>query len=661
MPESYDFSGIATAYDVLCGDGRIIKNGAFNHQDGERVPVVWRHGHKDIRNFLGHGLLAVNPAPSGMRSKVTFNNTKEGQRSKHLVHNKDIRHLSIWANNLVEHEEVRDGKKVLVVESGTIREVSLVMAGQNPGAVIDDVIIHSDDPFNEEEVKDGIIIHTEFEIEFPEEDLEEDPEGEKEPALSHEDDPTIGDIVETLNAEQRALFNVILHSAATGVKPKPSAPASDSGDGPTVKEVFETLSEQQKTVLHYMAGELSQEENLSQEGESDMPATFNLFESEQEKKKEVHLAHERFQKAMATAAQARPTSLREFFRQNDIGIDDIHILSQEEPGFLAHSITNISNFFPNAKAVDPGSPQFYGREMTWVPRVLNSVRRVPWSRLKSSYADLTAAAARAKGYVTGAQKVEEVIVALQRETTPTTVYKLQKIDRDNLLDITEFDVVVWLKAEMKMMLQEEVARAILISDGRSAGADKIVETNVRPIYNDDATYTISRIQDLVASADTFANFTAAEFIALVDYIAESFDDYRGAGNPVMFMQQSLLTKLMTVRDADNHRLHVNRADLADQLGVSEVIPVPVMNGMNRTGEVNPPGLPAGTYDIETLGVIVNLRDYAVGQDRGGETNFFDDFDIDYNKFTYLYETRMSGALVNPKSAICIENVVQKTA
>lgn len=666
--DPYDFSGLATAYDVPCGDGRLIQKGAFDHQEGDTVPIVWRHGHDDIRNVLGHAMLSVNGDPSGMRVKARFNQSKEGQRAKQLVQDQDIKALSIWANELIEHEK----KDVRAVEKGRIREVSLVLTGMNPGALIDDVVRHSDDPMNPNFVEqDGVIIHTDYEIELDveeeeeevvEEEVTEEPpkEEETEEVIVHEDeDETVGDIYESLDEGQTKLFAVILHAAAKGEKVPPNG--STEKGGPTLKEVFDTLTEEQTTTLYYMAGEVVSQEEVVSQGDTTMPETHNIFEESVDKDKDLVLAHENVSAAIASASKGRASSLREVFMQHEVSISSLHLLAQADPTFLQHSITNIANFFPESKAVSPGGPQYYGREQGWVPGVLSGVRHVPWSRLKSNYADLTGADARAKGYVTGAQKVEEVIVALQRETTPQTIYKLQKLDRDNIVDITEFNVVAWLKTEMRMMLQEEVARAILIGDGRSAGADKIVETNVRPIYNDDPVYTISRIFNDVGSEDDFANFTAAEFIILVDYIAESFDDYRGAGSPVFYCQQSLLTKLLTVRDTDSHRLHVNKADLADQLGVSAIVPVPVMNAMERTGEVDPTGLPTGTYDIATLGVIVNLRDYSVGQDRGGEVNFFDDFDIDYNKYTYLYETRMSGALTNPKSAIAIELVTAKTA
>ena len=302
------------------------------------------------------------------------------------------------------------------------------------------------------------------------------------------------------------------------------------------------------------------------------------------------------------------------------------------------------------------------REMTWVERVLNATAQRPFARIKSMYADLTPDTARAKGYVTADQKVEEVIAVLKRVTTPQTVYKLQKLDRDDIIDITEFDVVVWLKGEMRMMLREELARAILISDGRSgASAEKIVETNVRPIYNDDPAFTRSSIYNDIANEQDLADFTAAEAVDLIDWIAGQMQFYRGKGQPVFYCQPEVLTKLLLIRDANNLRIHRSKAELAEALRVSDVVDVPPMSAMERTGEVNPTGLPAGTYDIATLGVIVNLKDYVIGLDKGGQTAFFDDFDIDYNKMTYLYETRLSGALVNPLSAIAVELVTAKTA
>lgn len=672
MPDqaSYDFSGIATAYDVLCGDGRLIRHGAFDWQDGHVVPLVVQHKHGSILNFVGHGVLETSLNPSGMRIKATFNNTREGQHAKQMVKDREIQHLSIWANELTENS-LQHSKYgvVLAVQKGTIRECSLVRAGQNPGAVIDDVMNHSLDPYGDEmELRDGVIIHTAIPIEINEEELEEEPkeepeevkeepkeepeeeanqqeevvESEKEELLHAE--MTGNDILESLNDEQKMLFNIVLHSAMTGEKMTGGESGGDEASGPTLKETFDSLTEEQQNLLYYMAGELSQD-NLSQgdQGDPDMPKnSFNIFEDDPNTDPDIHFSHEDVRSALTEAIATRTGSLK--------------------ATFLQHSITDIDYLFPDAKNVESGGPQFYSREMTWVEKVLSGTAQRPFARIKSMYADLTPDAARAKGYVTGAQKAEEVIAVLKRVTTPQTVYKLQKLDRDDIVDITEFDVVVWLKSEMRLMLREELARAILISDGRSgASADKIVETNVRPIYNDDPVYTISAIYNDVGNEQALSAFTAAEVVELIDWIAAQMQNYRGKGQPVFYCQPEVLTKLLLVRDANNLRIHRSKAELAEAMRVSDILDIPPMSGMGRTGVVNPTGLPAGTYNIDTLGVIVNLKDYVIGMDKGGETNFFDDFDIDYNKMTYLYESRLSGALVNPKSAIAVELVIAKTA
>jgi HK97 family phage prohead protease len=644
MPDSYDFSGIATAYDVLCQDGRIIKNGAFDHQKGQVIPVVWRHGHDDIRNILGHATLSINAKPPGMRVKTVFNNTDEGRRAKGLVRNKDIKHLSIWANQL---KQVASGE-VREVETGTIREVSLVLAGKNPGAYIDDVVRHSDDPLNPDEViEDGVIIHTEYSIELFSEEEEE--EGE-ENNLFHQEE-SVGEVLQSLNDDQKRLFNVMLHSAASGEKPPPGKPNAKSGEGPTVKEVFDTLSEEQQQVLYYMAGVISPEENISQGDADPMPKeTHNIFEEGGEGD-ESKLSHESVVNALTLARDTRASSLREVFAAAEI--DDT---------VMSHSITDIDNMFPDAKNVKPGGPQFYSRPMEWVEQVLSACKTRPFARIKSQYADITGADARAKGYVTAAEKVEEVIAVLKRVTTPQTIYKLQKLDRDDIIDITDFDVVMWLKGEMRLMLREELARAILISDGRAdTGADAILSANVRPIYNDAAVYTINKLYNDVSNEQVLADFTAAEAIVLIDYIADARQEYRGVGSPTFYCQPEVLSKLLLVRDVDGRRIHRTEAELASALRVSNIVEVPPMSGMSRAGIVDPPGVPTGTYTIATLGVIINLADYVIGADKGGQTSFFDDFDLDYNKYTYLYETRLSGALVNPKSAIAIELVTAKTA
>ncbi len=656
----YDFSGIATAYDILCGDKRVIEDGAFNHQEGQTVPVVWRHDHKNISNFLGHTDLSVNPAPpgvSGMRATTLFNNTTEGRRAKVLVQSGDVEGLSIYANEL---EEVQDGA-IRRVKKGTIREVSLVLKGLNPGARIDDVVRHSEDPLDPDMiVLDGIIVHNAntYPLEFPDKkekdvgdpdkkDKKTDADGEPKGTITHED-KTLRDVLDTLSKPQIKVFDVILHAAITGEEIPPGK-SSSNGDGATVQAIYDGLSEKQKTVLHFMVGELSQEATISQEDKGDANMgknSVNIFE----KKKGVPagnvLSHEAANGVIQAACDQRVSSLRTAFQEHS----------------LEHSITDIDFMFPDARKVDSGGPAFFTRPIEWVEGVLSATRPRPFSRIKSMYADLTPDAARAKGYVTAALKVEEVIAVLKRVTTPQTIYKLQKLDRDDILDITEFSVVAWLKAEMRLMLREELARAILISDGRDdTGADAILSANVRPIYSDSAVYTVDAIFNDVGNEQVLSLFTATEIIELVDFIADAMKDYRGSGSPIFYCQPEVLTALLLVRDTTNRRLYSSEADLAASLRVSKVVAVPPMSGLTRTGEVDPPGLPTGTYNIDTLGVIVNLADYVVGMDRGGETNFFDDFDIDYNKYTYLYETRLSGALVSPSSDISVELVIAKTA
>jgi hypothetical protein len=398
-----------------------------------------------------------------------------------------------------------------------------------------------------------------------------------------------------------------------------------------------------------MVDGVDQEENVSQGDSDPMPQdTHNIFEKDGDEKDESVLMHEQALNVLAHAIETRASSLKGAF------------IAAEET--LSHSITDIDFMFPDAKKVDAGGPQFYSRPMEWVESVLKATKKRPFSRIKSMYADITGADARAKGYVTGNQKVEEVIAVLKRITGPQTIYKLQKLDRDDIIDITDFNIVVWLKGEMRLMLREELARAILISDGRAdTGNDAILSANVRPIYSDDPVYTIDAIYNDAANEKLVTAMTDAEALVFIDYVANQRQYYRGSGSPVFYTQPEILSRLLLIRDADNHRLHRTESELASAMRVSSIVEVPPMSAMSRAGEVDPPGLPSGTYTIETVGVIVNLNDYVVGMDNGGQTAFFDDFDLDFNKYTYLYETRLSGALVNPKSAISVENVTAKTA
>lgn len=647
----FKFTGMATVYDTWCEDGRRIKKGAFDHQDGETVPLVWRHGNKDITNVVGHGRLSVSEEPPGMRIFGTFNGTKQGRQAEQLVDGEDVTGLSIWANEIIEHAlesgqlQIEVGGTKREVETGWIREVSLVLAGANPGAKIDDVIRHSDDPTNPDMVfMDGIIVHTGLPISLGE--VEDDTDE----VVEHEDE-TIEDVIATLDDDQRDLFDIIIHATVSGEKP-PSGMAGDDTGGLTVAEVHDTLSVKQQNVLNYLVGKVSQDQTaIAQEADGDEGdpevMTTNIFE-QQNDNTDVVLSHESVGNVLVAAREGRVDSLRKLFVENEI--------------IVSHSITDIDYLFPDAKNVKSGGPEFYTRPMEWVEGVLNGTQRRPFSRIKSWYSDLTPDAARAKGYVTGALKVEEVIAVLKRVTTPQTVYKLQKLDRDDILDITDFDVVMWLKSEMRLMLREELARAILFSDGRAnTGADAIQTANIRPIYNDDPVYTIQWSYNDVGNLTALADMTNDELIDLIDFIAESAAEYRGAGSPKFYCAPAVRTKLMGIRDADGRRLHRSEAELADAMDVAGIVTVPTAAGMTSSDVEDPSGLPAGTYDLEHLGVIINLRDYVIGMDRGGQTSFFDDFDLNYNKYEYLYETRLSGALIHPKSAIAVNVATAFTA
>jgi len=703
MPKKkYDFSGIATAYEVLCDDGRVIRDNAFGHQEGETVPIVWRHRHGDITNILGQIDLTRNEgSPLGVRGNAKFSNTKEGRQAKELVHDGTIEGLSIWANEIVEEVgrfELAPGVVALrSVTGGVIREVSLVPHGQNPGARIDEVIRHSEDPLDPDSfVHDGLIIHSgipieidlededEEKVEEGEEELEEElesgdaaeeevsedeeeAESDEEETLSHEDE-TISDVLATLTEEQREAVDVVLHSALNGEIP-PNSEGEDGGDGKDLGAIFDTLTEKQKDVVEYLAGTLAEDDDESEDGDeseepeesisqgdTEMPKNYNPFENTGQERDPV--AHENVMNILQSAKAHRAHSLREVFSEKEVG-DDV----------IRHSITDVDYMFPDARAVQPGGPQFFAdRDMSWVRIVLNGVRPRPFSRIKSWYANISGADARAKGFVAGNTKVEEVIAVLKRTTVPQTIYKLQKLDRDDVLDITDFNVIVWLKAEMRMMLEEELARAILISDGRNdTGDDAILKANVRPVYNDDDVYTQKVTYSVPAGEQDWSAFDDAEILAMVDMISASLSYYRGAGGPTLFCQPALISKMLLVRDTTTRRIHDTLESLAAAMRVSKIVEIPVMagledsivdpTGVNQLGEA----IAAGTYDVATMGVILNLKDYVIGADNGGQTSFFDDFDLNLNKLEYLYETRVSGALVNPKSAIAIRLVTAKTA
>lgn len=580
MSKSYDFAGWVTRANLRCTDGRIIMNDAFKGCDGKRVPLVWAHQHNSVEDVLGH--MDLENRGEGVYGYGYFNETDSGQNAKELVRNGDVTAMSIYANQLKQ-----EGSSV---RHGVIREVSLVLAGANPGAFIDSVMMHADGTTYTSE--DEAQIYT-------------------------------GKVMEVID-----MANKLEHADQAEEKQETPAAEKPEEGNETIGEIFNTLSDKQKKAVYAIVGSImddedgDDEEDDSEEDDADMK--HNVFDTETNPMDVI--SHDEMT-AVITDARSRGSM---------------------KDAALAHGITNIGNLFPEAQTIEK-TPEFYKRDTDWVSVVMNGVHRSPFSRVKSTYADITADDARARGYVKGNQKVEETIAALKRVTTPTTIYKLQKLDRDDVIDITDFDVVAWIKGEMRMMLDEEIARAILVGDGRSASSnDKINEQNIRPIWKDDEAYTIHHIAKLAkdATQDDVA-------IAFIRDSVKSRKDYKGSGNPTLFTTEDHLTNMLLLEDRVGRRLYDTVEKLATAMRVSRIITVPVMEGLTRTTTSADVGVTAGTI-VQLAGIIVNLGDYNVGADRGGEVNLFDDFDINYNKQEYLIETRCSGAMIRPKGAIALE-------
>ena len=547
----YDFAGWATKANMRCSDGLTIMDNAFADNDGETVPLVWNHEHSDANNVLGHAMLQNRNG--GVYAYCTFNKTPNGQNAKEMVKNGDITQLSIYANKLKKRNNC--------VMHGDIKEVSLVLAGANPGAHIEDVICHGD--IMEDQ---GVI--------FTGEDFEEY-EGDVE--LQHAD--------ENQNEEE------------------------------TISEVYNSLTPKQKKVVEFMIGSALEDNNMKGEGENNMKQ--NAFSNKNNQEEEV-LSHSEMTAILDDAR--RSGSLRE--------------------SVLAHGITNIDLLFPDYQNVD-NKPTWITRDMGWVDRVMKSVHHTPFSRIKSMAADLTEDDARARGYIKGNLKKEQVFSLLKRTTDPQTIYKKQKIDRDDAVDITDFDVVAWIKEEMRFMLNEEIARAILIGDGRLASSDdKIKEDHIRPIVNDAALYTIQKSYDVKDLTDSTR---IKEFMRSA---VKARKDYKGSGSPTLYTTEDMLTDMLLLEDNQGRLLFDSVEKIKAYLRVSDVVTVPPMENFS--------------YELDHKkcyldGIIVNLNDYNVGADKGGAVSMFDDFDIDYNRQKYLIETRCSGALTKPYSAIAISH------
>lgn len=572
-----DFSGYVTKNDVLCSDGRRIRNGAFQHQDGNWVPLVWQHQRNTPDNVLGKVFLEHRK--DGVYGYGVFNETDKAKTARALVEHGDIRNMSIYANELLE--------KSKQVMHGTIREVSLVLAGANPGAVIDNVsVVHSDGSV--EDVEGEVVIYTDEEIEMSSEsELEE-----KKEDIEH---------------------------------------ADSEGNDPTAKEVFDSMNDNQKTLLYAMVqhalsqdeeDEEADDENKNDGGKTEMK--HSVFEGKENENKT--LSHEAFTQMMRNATKYG--SLRDAFEETA----------------LEHGITNIDYLFDEEQLVRQ-RPDLIARNQEWVAKVYDAASKSPFSRIKSMAANLTADEARAKGYIKGKKKLDEQFSLLKRSTTPQTIYKKQSFDRDDIADINSFDVIGWVKTEMKMMLREEAARAMIIGDGRNASSDdKINEANIRPIYGDADTYVIYHQVTLPADG----NYTDTAN-AIIDGANYARIDYKGSGNPNVFTTSRIMTDLTLAKDKMGRRLYNTKAEIASAMRANDIVEVPVMDNITRTVTV---GNDTKVYKL--LALIGNMKDYTVGATKMGQATMFEDFDIDYNKQKYLIETRMSGALTMPYSFIAIE-------
>lgn len=563
MSKKYDFSGWATKNNLRCSDGRTILRDAFKHNDGQTVPLVWNHQHNDPLNVLGHALLENRD--SGVYAYCTFNDTEAGKNAKTLVQHGDVTALSIYANQLKQ----KGGN----VEHGMIREVSLVLAGANPGAFIDSILSHGETSDEEGVIYTGetlVLSHADGDA----------PEKEEEKEVKDEKEKTVQDVIDSMTEEQRNVLYALVGQALEG-----------------------------------------EEEKSNNENEGDDKMKHNVFDNENVKGNNDVLSHAETEAILRDAK--RYGSLRE--------------------SCLQHGITNIDAagyLFPEHQTLSK-EPEFLGRDMGWVGKVMSSVHRTPFSRIKSLQADIREDEARALGYIKGKQKKDEVFTLLKRTTDPQTVYKKQKLHRDDVIDITDFDVVAFIKKEMRMMLEEEIARAVLIGDGRlSSSDDKIKDAHIRSIANDDALYAIHHT---VTSTEQTPEAKAK---AMIREALRARKDYKGSGEPTLFCSESVLTEMLLLEDANGRVIYDSVTKLATAMRVKEIVTVPVMEGAKNADK---------TKDI--LGIIVNLRDYNIGADKGGAVSMFEDFDIDYNAQKYLIETRCSGALIKPFSAIVLESTV----
>ena len=574
MPKTYDFSGWATRNDLKCADGRTIRKGAFKEQDGKVVPLVYMHNHEDISDVLGHALL--EDREEGVYAYCSFNDTENAKAAKEQVRHGDIRNLSIYANHLKQ----RSGE----VLHGVIREVSLVLAGANPGAVID----------------------------FPEE-------------LSHSDDDDAETEAFIWNKEEISLAH-----AEEGVQPMPNA--NEPADR-TIQEVYDSMDDEQKNVVHFLIGKALEQagedvQHSDNDGEDEEALKHNVFDNDTP---QTSLSHEDMQKIFANGK--RLGSLKAAVEEAMADGIIQHDVMNADGSVQTYGMANIDYLFPDYRTLQ-NQPEFIRRDTEWVSTVMNGVRHSPFSRIKTVFANITMEEARARGYIKGHRKVEEVFSLLKRTTDPQTVYKKQKLDRDDVIDVTDFDVVAYMKGEMRGMLDEEIARAILIGDGRLASdEDKIQEAHIRPIATDDELFTV-RIPVTAGTDD------AATAKAIIRAMIKNRKQYKGSGNLTFFTTEDWLSEMLLLEDGFGHALYNDVNALATKLRVNRIVPVQLLEGQTVNG-------------APLVGIAVDLKDYNVGADKGGAVAMFDDFDIDYNQMKYLIETRCSGALIRPFSAMVV--------
>lgn len=644
MAKRYDFSGWATRNDILCSDGRTIRRNAFIGNDGETVPLVWNHKHGEPNNVLGHALLENRE--DGVYCYGSFNPTAEGQRAKTLVQHGDITKLSIFANGLRQTPD----KSVV---HGNIREVSLVLAGANIGAYIETLdVMHSDDPYNDEEYEAVIFSGEDISLNHSDDDEEDKKKKPKlEELMTEKDSEEESDDTEESTEEpeeekapEKEDKKPIKHADANTNKEENDMANSEK----TVQDVFNELTEEQKQVVYFMIGEALK----SAGGSDDEAKQSGIYDDEEDALMHTNIFEDSAREEFLAHAE-------DVFFSED-GTDAIFKAAKRtgslKDAILAHAAANnivdgdgnpaIDWLFPEAKTLE-NTPEWINIKQDFVKEFMDRVHKSPFTRVKSIFADITEAEARAKGYTKGNKKVDEVFKLLKRVTGPTTVYKKQTIDRDDVIDITDFDVVAWLKAEMRVKLDEELVRAMLVGDGRSdASADKISEQSIRPIWTDDDLFTIKQVVTVGANAD---EDDIAK--AVIKGIIKARKNYRGSGTPIFFTNEDVLGSMLLLTDSTGRDLYETTEKLTTKLRVSKIVTSEAMENLTRNVE--------GT--TRTLyGIIVNPADYNVGTDKGGQVSLFDDFDIDYNQMKYLIETRCSGALVKPYSAIAIEVVVNPT-